>query len=56
VSNTVPLRDDVSVRDTHKISQLSVAPLIAEAVLRAQTGESLQSLRSFDASSSRKPA
>ena len=48
VTNTVPLRDDVSVRDTHKLAQLSVAPLLAEAVLRIQTGRSVQDLRVFD--------
>ena len=45
VTNTVPLRDDINTRHTHKIAQLSVAPLIAEAILRVQTGTSLQGLR-----------
>jgi ribose-phosphate pyrophosphokinase len=48
VTNTVPLRDDIDTRHTHKIAQLSIAPLLAEAVLRVQTGQSLQSLRVFD--------
>ena len=39
------LRDDINPRHTHKIAQLSVAPLIAEAILRVQTGTSLQGLR-----------
>ena len=51
VTNTVPLRDDISVRDSHKIAQLSVAPLLAEAVVRVQTGQSVQSLRSFESES-----
>jgi ribose-phosphate pyrophosphokinase len=41
VSNTVPLRDDVDVRDLHKLSQLSVAPLLAAAVIRAQSNLAL---------------
>jgi ribose-phosphate pyrophosphokinase len=36
ITNSVPLRDDVDVRDLHKLSQLSVAPLLASAILRAQ--------------------
>ena len=48
VTNTVPLRDDISVRDTHKIAQLSVAALLAEAVVRVQTGQSVQDLRAFE--------
>jgi len=48
VTNTVPLREDVDTRHTHKIAQLSVAPLIAEAILRVQTEQSLQDLRVFD--------
>jgi len=48
VTNTVPLRDDISVRDTHKIAQLSVASLLAEAVVRVQTGQSVQHLRAFE--------
>lgn len=47
VTNTVPLRDDVDTRHTHKISQLSVAPVIAEAILRLQLAQSLQSLRTY---------
>ena len=45
VTNTVPLRDDIAMRHSHKIAQLSVAPLIAEAILRVQTSTSLQQLR-----------
>lgn len=45
VTNTVPLRDDVDMRHTHKIAQLSVAPLLAEAALRTQLGLSLLHLR-----------
>ena len=45
VTNTVTLRDDINTRHTHKIAQLSVAPLIAEAILRVQTGTSLQAMR-----------
>lgn len=45
VTNTVPLRDDVDTRHTHKITQISVAPVLAEAILRVQTGTSLQHLR-----------
>lgn len=45
VTNTVPLRDNVDTRHTHKIAQLSVAPILAEAVLRVQTGQSLAGLR-----------
>lgn len=48
VTNSVPLRDDVDMRHTHKIAQLSIAPLVAAAMLRVQTGQSLQSLRVFD--------
>lgn len=48
VTNTVPLREDVDVRHTHKIAQLSVAPLLAEAIIRVQTGVSMQDLRVFD--------
>ena len=46
VTNTVPLREDVDVRHTHKIVQLSVAPILAEAILRSQLELSLQALRS----------
>ena len=49
VTNTVPLRDDISVRDSHKIAQLSVAPLLAEAITRVQTGQSVQALKTFEA-------
>lgn len=45
VTNTLPLRNDVDTSHTHKIAQVSVAPLIAEAILRMQTGQSLQRLR-----------
>lgn len=45
VTNTVPLRDDVDMRHTHKIVQLSVAPVLAEAILRVQMELSLQALR-----------
>ena len=50
VTNTVPLRDDIGTRDTHKIAQLSVAPLLAEAIWRIQSGKSVQDLRIFDRS------
>lgn len=36
ITNTIPLRDDVDVRDLHKLSQLSVAPLLASAIIRGQ--------------------
>ena len=42
ITNTVPLRDDVDVRDLHKLSQLSVAPLLASAIIRAQCDLSYQ--------------
>jgi ribose-phosphate pyrophosphokinase len=45
VTNTVALRDDINTRHTHKIAQLSVAPLIAEAILRVQTATSMEGLR-----------
>lgn len=45
VTNTISLRDDVDVRHTHKIVQLSVAPVLAEAILRMQMELSLQTLR-----------
>lgn len=48
VTNTIPLRDDLETRHTHKIAQLSVAPVIAQAILRVQTCQSLQDLRVFD--------
>lgn len=48
VTNTVPLREDLDTRHTHKIAQLSVAPLIAESILRVQTQQTLQDLRVFD--------
>jgi ribose-phosphate pyrophosphokinase len=48
VTNTVPLRDDVAFAHTHKLTQLSVAPLLAEAMLRVQTGQSLAGLRVYD--------
>jgi ribose-phosphate pyrophosphokinase len=51
VTNTVPLRNDVNIMHTHRITQLSVAPLLAEAILRMQAGESLMDLRVFDSES-----
>jgi ribose-phosphate pyrophosphokinase len=42
ITNTVPLREDVDVRDIHKLSQLSVAPLLASAIIRAQCDLSFQ--------------
>lgn len=47
VTNTVPLRDDVDMRHTHKIVQLSIASLVAEAMLRVQSGASLHDLRAY---------
>ena len=47
-TDTIPLRDDVATRDTHKLSQLSVAPLLAAAIIRVQCGASLQPLRLVD--------
>jgi ribose-phosphate pyrophosphokinase len=48
VTDTIPLRDDVDTRDTHKIMQISVAPLLAAAILRCQCNASLQALRTSD--------
>ncbi len=48
VTNTVPLGTGVEAQHTHKIVQISVAPLLAEAIVRMQTGQSLQDLRIFD--------
>ena len=48
VTDTVPLRNEHAMKHIHKISQLSVAPLLAEAILRMNAGESLQLLRVFD--------
>jgi ribose-phosphate pyrophosphokinase len=42
ITNTVPLRDDIDVRDLHKLSQISVAPLLASALIRAQCDLSFQ--------------
>ena len=50
VTDTIPLRDDVTTRDTHKLLQLSVAPLLASAIIRCQCQASLQPLRVFDKS------
>lgn len=44
VSNSIPLREQ-DARYTHKIMQLSVAPLIASAVVRVQANLSLSPLR-----------
>jgi ribose-phosphate pyrophosphokinase len=55
VTNTVPLRDDVDVRHTHKLVQLSVAPLLSEAILRVQMELSLQALRTPSYASSKSP-
>ena len=50
VTNTVPLRDAVTnVHLGRKIAQLSVAPVLAEAMLRVQMGQSLATLRSSTA-------
>ncbi len=45
VSNTIPLRDDVTFLHSHKIATVSIAPLLAAAILRTQTDLSLHSLR-----------
>ena len=45
VTNTIPLRNEVERAHSHKIVQLSVAPLLSEAILRMQLGLSLQRLR-----------
>lgn len=46
VTNTVPLREGVDTRDLHKLSQISVAPLLASAIIRSQLDISLQPLKS----------
>lgn len=49
VTNTVALpQNSWAVSHTHKIAQLSVAPILASAVIRLQTGQSLLDLRVFD--------
>ena len=48
VTDTIPLRDDVDTRDTHKLSQLSVAPLLAAAIIRCQCDASLKPLRTSE--------
>lgn len=49
VTNTVPLRDEVNaVHLGHKIVQLSVAPVLAQAMLRVQMGQSLAPLRAYE--------
>ena len=44
VTDTVPLPDGADAQ-THKLTVVSVAPLLAAAILRVQTGASLRSLR-----------
>jgi ribose-phosphate pyrophosphokinase len=50
VTDSIPLRDDVDTRDTHKIMQISVAPILAAAIIRCQTNASLLPLRVSDKS------
>ena len=48
ITNTIPLPDNVNTRHVHKISQISVGPLIADAILRVQLDRSLKVLRISD--------
>jgi phosphoribosylpyrophosphate synthetase len=48
VTNTIAHNDRTMQAWSGKISQVSVAPLLAEAILRVEEGGSLQDLRVYD--------
>ncbi len=48
VTNTIPLGNKLDNASCSKISQLSISPLLAEAVLRLLEHKSLQDLRVYD--------
>lgn len=48
ITNSIPLRKEVSLMQLHKISEISIAPLLAEAISRAHADESLHALKVYD--------